>query len=122
MPKLTRYGAIRGSLSDPGARSARKGLRCDKPIMRSGALVTIGFFNLYLAMHYIRLALSQTYQPSLLAEAILIVLSLTFLFLKDRNTEAPQVAKFWCVKLDRVDGPRSPASMCHNVVVGERHN
>jgi hypothetical protein len=24
--------------------------------------------------------------------------------------------------LDGVDGPRSPASMCHNVVVGERHN
>jgi hypothetical protein len=23
--------------------------------------------------------------------------------------------------LDGVDGPRSPASMCHNVVVGERH-
>jgi hypothetical protein len=24
--------------------------------------------------------------------------------------------------VDGVDGPRSPASMCHNVVVGERHN
>ncbi|MFZ3327612.1 MAG: hypothetical protein WA231_17760, partial [Methylocella sp.] len=24
--------------------------------------------------------------------------------------------------LDGVDSPRSPASMCHNVVVGERHN
>jgi hypothetical protein len=23
---------------------------------------------------------------------------------------------------DGVDGPRSPASMCHNAVVGERHN
>jgi len=27
-----------------------------------------------------------------------------------------------CINLDGVDGPRSPASMCHNVVVGERHN
>jgi hypothetical protein len=25
-------------------------------------------------------------------------------------------------KLDAVDDPRSPASMCHNVAVSERHN
>jgi hypothetical protein len=30
--------------------------------------------------------------------------------------------KLLCKILDGVDGPRSPASMCHNVVVGERHN
>jgi hypothetical protein len=30
--------------------------------------------------------------------------------------------RLWCIILDGVDGPRSPASMCHNVVVGERHN
>jgi hypothetical protein len=29
---------------------------------------------------------------------------------------------FWCKNPDGVDGPRSPASMCHYVVVGERHN
>jgi len=32
------------------------------------------------------------------------------------------VEPFERINLDGVDGPRSPASMCHNVVVGERHN
>ncbi|MGH7841238.1 MAG: hypothetical protein ACREQT_06905, partial [Candidatus Binataceae bacterium] len=61
--KPTRYGVIRRTLSEPDVRSVRKGLRRDKPVIRSGALAAIGFFNLYLAIHYIRLALAQEYGP-----------------------------------------------------------
>src|ERR1700730_176982 len=98
--KPTRYGVVRGPLSEPGGRSVRKGLRRDKPIMGSGAFVTIGFFNLYLAVHYIRLALAQEYGPSLLDETTcVIVLPLAFLYLKDRRSWLPAVSMlgYWAV-------------------------
>jgi hypothetical protein len=91
--KLTRYGVVRGPASDPGVPSVRTGLRRDKPVMRSGALATIGFVNLYLAIHYIRLALEREYGPSLLDETTcLIVLPLAFLFLKDRRSWLPALS------------------------------
>ncbi len=98
--KIKRYGVVAEPLSDPGVSSVRKGLRRNKPIMHFGALVTIGFFNLYLAIHYIRLALSQEYGPSLLDETTcLIVLPLAFLFLKDRRSWLPALSMlgFWAV-------------------------
>ena len=98
--KQIHYGAVRGPLSEPGGGAVRKRLRRAKPIMRSGALVTIGFFNLYLAIHYIRMALSQTYEPSLLDETTcLIVLPLAFLFLKNRRSWLPTLSMlgYWAV-------------------------
>ncbi|PZR84809.1 MAG: hypothetical protein DLM68_11985 [Hyphomicrobiales bacterium] len=91
--KLTNYGVVRGPLSDPDVRSVRKGLRRDKPVMRSGALATIWFFNLYLAIHYIRLALAQEYETSLLDKiTCLIVLPLAFLYLQDPRSWLPALS------------------------------
>lgn len=74
-------------------QSVRKNLRRDKPVMRSGALVTVVFFNLYLAMHYIRLALAQEYATSLLDKiTCLIVLPLAVLFLQDRKSWLPALS------------------------------
>ena len=91
--KIKRYGAARGPLSGPGGRSVREGLRRAKPVKRYGALVTIWFFNLYLAIHYIRLALAQQYDSSLLDKIVcLIVLPFAILFLKDRKSWLPALA------------------------------
>jgi hypothetical protein len=91
--KLTRYGVVRGPLSEPGGRFVRKGLRRDKPVMRSGALAAIGFFNLYLAIHYVRLALTQEYESSLLDETTcVIVLPFAFLFLQDQRSWLPALS------------------------------
>ncbi|MGH7841235.1 MAG: hypothetical protein ACREQT_06890 [Candidatus Binataceae bacterium] len=91
--KLTIHGVVRGPLSEPDVRSIRKGLRRDRPAMRSGALAAIWFFNLYLAIHYIRLALAQEYETSLLDETTsLIVLPLAFLFLQDRRSWLPALS------------------------------
>lgn len=91
--KPTHYGVVRGPLSDPDMRSVRKSLRRDKPIMGSGALATIVFFNLYLAIHYIRLASAQEYGASPLDETTcLIVLPFTILFLQDRRSWLPALS------------------------------
>ncbi|MGH6848137.1 MAG: O-antigen ligase family protein [Methylocella sp.] len=91
--KPTRYGVVKGPLSDPGGRSVRNGLRRDKPFMRSGALATIGFFNLYVTIHYVRLALAQEYGTSFLDETTcLIVLPLAVLFLQDRRSWLPALS------------------------------
>ena len=89
--KPTLYGVVVGGpLSEPGGRFVRKGLRRAKPVIRSGALVTVGFFNLYLAVHYIRLALAQEYGTSPLDKiTCLILLPLAFLFLQDRRSWLP---------------------------------
>jgi hypothetical protein len=91
--KPTNFEVAGGPLSEPDVRSVRKGLRRAKPVMRSGALATIGFFNLYLAMHYIRLALAQEYNSSLLDKiACLIVLPFAILFLQDRRSWLPTLS------------------------------
>ncbi len=88
--KPTLYGVVGGPLSEPGGRVVRKGLRRAKPVIRSGALVTVAFFNLYLAVHYIRLALAQEYGTSPLDKiTCLILLPLAFLFLQDRRSWLP---------------------------------
>jgi hypothetical protein len=87
------YGIASGPLSEPDMPSVRKGLRCDKPVMRSDALVTVVFFNLYLATHYIRLALAQEYTTSLLDKiTCLIVLPFAVLFLQDRRSWLPALS------------------------------
>ena len=91
--KIKRYGAARGPLSGPGGRSVREGLRRAKPVTRYGALGTIWFFNLYLAIHYIRLALTQQYDSSPLDEVTcLIVLPFAILFLTDRRSWLPALS------------------------------
>jgi hypothetical protein len=68
-------------------------LRRDKKVIRSGALVTIGFFNLYLAIHYIRLALAQEFGTSPLDKiTCLLVLPLALLFLQDRRSWLPALS------------------------------
>ncbi|MGH6852775.1 MAG: hypothetical protein ACREDJ_06180, partial [Methylocella sp.] len=68
-------------------------MRRDKPIMRSGALAAIAFFNLYLAIHYVRLALAQNYRPSPLDETTCVfLLPLAILFLQDRRSWLPALA------------------------------
>ncbi|MGH7784715.1 MAG: hypothetical protein ACREO5_12850, partial [Candidatus Binatia bacterium] len=96
----TRYGVVRGPLSEPDVRFVRKSLRRDKPVMRFGALVTIAFFNLYLAMHYIRLTFAQEYGASPLDETTcLIVLPFAILFLQDRRSWLPALSMlgYWAV-------------------------
>ncbi|MGH7843113.1 MAG: hypothetical protein ACREQT_16550 [Candidatus Binataceae bacterium] len=98
--KLTSYGVVRGPLSDPGGRSVRKCLRRDMPVTRFGALATIWFFNLYLALHYIRLVLAQEYEASPLDETTcLIVLPFAILFLQDRRSWLPALSMlgYWTV-------------------------
>ncbi|MGQ0444551.1 MAG: hypothetical protein ACT4O2_05355 [Beijerinckiaceae bacterium] len=82
-----------GPHSEPDMPFVRKGLRHATPSMRSGALVTVVFFNLYLATHYIRLALAQEYATSLLDKiTCLIVLPLAVLFLQDRRSWRPALS------------------------------
>jgi len=91
--KPTLQGVVRGPITEQDARSVRKGLRRAKPVIRSGALATIGFFNLYLAIHYIRLALAQEYGTSLLDKiTCLIVLPFAILFLQDRKSWLPALS------------------------------
>jgi uncharacterized membrane protein YozB (DUF420 family) len=91
--KPTNFEVASGPLSEPDMPSVRKGLRCDKPVMRSGALVTVVFFNLYVATHYISLALAQEYATSLLDKiTCLIMLPLAVLFLQDRRSWLPALS------------------------------
>lgn len=92
--KPTNVEVAGGPLSEPDMMpSVRKGLRCAKPVMRSGALLTIGFFNLYLATHFIRLALASKPETSLLDKiTCLIVLPLAVLFLQDRRSWLPALS------------------------------
>ena len=91
--KPTNFEVASGPLSEPDMPSVRKGLRCAMPVMRSGVLVTVLFFNLYLATHYIRLALAQEYTTSLLDKiTCLIVLPLAVLFLQDRRSWLPALS------------------------------
>ncbi len=93
MRKIIGYGAVRGPQSGPGGRSVREGLRRAKPVMHLDALVTIWFFNIYLAIHYIRLALAQEYNSSPLDEiTCLILLPFAILFLSDRRSWLPALS------------------------------
>ncbi len=95
MRKIIRYGAVRGPQSGSGGRSVREGLRHAKPVMRLDALVTIWFFNIYLAIHYIRLALAQEYNSSPLDETTcLILLPFAILYLSDRRSWLPALSMF----------------------------
>jgi hypothetical protein len=63
--------------------------------MRSDALVTILFFNIYLAIHYIRLALTQEYNSSPLDEiTCLFLLPFAILYLSDRRSWLPALSMF----------------------------
>jgi hypothetical protein len=98
--KFEHNGVSRTPLSAPGGRFVRKRLRRDARIMRFVTLGTIGFFNLYFAAHYIRLALAREYEPSLLDESTcVILLPLSVLFLKDQRSWLPVLflLSYWVV-------------------------
>ncbi|MGH6839071.1 MAG: hypothetical protein ACREDT_09770, partial [Methylocella sp.] len=91
--KLTHSDVAGARLTEPDVRFVREGLRPAKRVIRSGGLVTIGFFNLYLALHYIRLALAQEYGTSLLDKiTCIIVLPFAILFFQDRKSWLPALS------------------------------